>query len=210
MHTDVVTAVSEQQWQAWAQRAVATWQRQPTIYRDSELDQDPQWREWRLSAREREGPDFAHTAVRFSYKVQAQCHHFQSRRDKYMIWLDADVTQTQTCGDRDWFALMPWDRESITFLDRQPRKYAETGWIAYRRDADSARLLARLAQVYLSGEIWQLEQWHDAFVWDHVRMALNTPSRSLRSAGAKTPDPFGDSSLAPWFRHHKGPRKSQI
>jgi hypothetical protein len=69
--------------------------------------------------------------------------------------------------------------------------------------------LRRLEDMYLNREIFGLEQTHDGFVWDHIRRRGNYPGRNLLHK-AKSSEPFDDSDLAAYFRHHKGQRKARI
>jgi hypothetical protein len=213
MTPDIVTSSNDAIDQAYGGLARQTWQWPARVYTDSELDQDPVWREWRGQARPRETARLEHTTVRFSYKVQAQIRHYRSRSDKYMIWLDTDVRQTRPVTPGEWLALMPWGTESITFLDRQPHKYAETGWVAYRRDPVTDHFMRELEAWYLDHRLWSLAQWHDAYVWDHVRQLLSVPSRSLAPAmvqAVQDSNIWPRSELATWSEHHKGRRKLAI
>jgi len=213
MTPDIVTSSNDLIDGQYGSQARSTWQWPVRVYTDLELDQDPRWRQWRDQARAREDRTFEHTTVRFSYKVQAQIRHFLSGTAKYMTWLDTDVRQTAPVTAEQWLRLMPWGTESITFLDRQPLKYAETGWIAYRRDHITAGFLQELESWYLDNRLWSLEQWHDAYVWDHVRQLVAVPSRSLAppmTNSIRLSHIWPRSELAAWSEHHKGRKKLAI
>jgi hypothetical protein len=214
MTPDIFTTSNADIDSRYGRQARSTWQWPVRVYTDEELDADPVWRDWRRAARGREDHTLDHTTVRFSYKVQAQLVHWSTSTAKYMTWLDTDVTQHREIDQAQWLKLMPWGTESVTFLDRQPYRYAETGWIAYRRDQCSQQLIQAVAAEYLSGGIWNLDQWHDAYVWDTVRLRLGTPSRSLAppqpSAEARDNNIWPRSELSEYFQHHKGRRKLSV
>jgi len=211
MRYEIITSVNSELWRQYAQRSMKTWQRDPIVYWEADRTTlDPVWERWRGAARPRETSRLAHQCVRFSHKVQAQIEHTRSSTADYVIWLDADVVQLQEISDQQLQDLMPAESELFTFLDRQPTKYAETGWIAYNMHHPRQKeFVNRLEDMYLTGEIFSIPEWHDAYVWDYVRQRGRYPGRSLLTK-TRTSDPFGESELAPWFQHHKGQRKRDI
>jgi hypothetical protein len=209
MRYEIITALNTKLHTQYANKSLKTWQDLPIIYWEGDLI-DPRWDLWRTAARGHETGRFEQECVRFSHKVQAQIHHSRLCRADYMIWLDADVVQHVEYTEEEFETLLPAEDELCTFLDRQPVKYAETGWIAYNmRHPRLKEFMRVLEDMYLTRMIFTLQQYHDAFVWDYVRQRGNYPARNLLHK-AKTSEPFDDSDLAPWFRHHKGSRKAKI
>jgi hypothetical protein len=211
MHYEIITSCNVELHRKYAQKSMRTWTTDPVIYwQESQQHRDPRWDMWRTAARMRETGRFAQECVRFSHKVQAQIQHIRSSSADYVIWLDADVVQHSDYTPQQFAALMPAETELFTFLDRQPYKYAETGWIAYNmRHPRLKEFVNRLEDIYMTRELFSLEQFHDAFVWDHVRRRGNYPARNLLH-NPRSSEPFDDSDLAPYFRHHKGQRKATI
>jgi len=211
MRYEVITSCNPDLWAKYAQRSIPGWQHQPRIYWEADQDwQDVRWDRWRAEAAPRESVRLHHQCVRFSWKVQAQIHAIRNSSADYVIWLDADVVQTQAWTPEAWQAVMPSADHVATFLNRLPFMYAETGWIAYNtQHAGTRPFINALEEIYLSQRIFDIEQWHDAFVWDHVRQATHTPMQNILRT-PRTDDPFGHSDLAGHFRHHKGPRKATI
>lgn len=211
MHYEIITTCNIELHKKYAQRSLKTWQHLPNIYWEADQEhRDPRWELWRTAARMRETGRFAQECVRFSHKVQAQITHIRKSSADYVIWLDADVVQHTEYTQEQFQALMPSESELFTFLDRQPVKYAETGWIAYNmRHPRLKEFVNRLEDIYLSRELFTLEQWHDAYVWDQVRIRGNYPARNLLH-NPRSSEPFDDSDLGAYFRHHKGPRKATI
>ena len=211
MRYEVITSCNSNLWAEYAQRSIPGWQYQPRIYWESDADwQDPRWDQLRAQAEPAETPRLHHQYRRFTWKVQAQIHAIRNSTADYVIWLDADVVQTQEITPDQLQTLMPSADHVATFLSRQPWMYAETGWIAYNlAHPDTRPFINALEEIYLSRRIFDLEQWHDAFVWDHVRQATTTPMRNILPR-PRTGDPFGQSDLGSHFAHHKGPRKANI
>jgi hypothetical protein len=209
MRYEIITALNTRLHTQYAHKSMNSWQDLPVIYWEGDLI-DPRWNLWRTAAKMHETGRIERECVRFSHKVQAQIHHSRQCRADYMIWLDADVVQHAEYTEQEFLSLMPADDELCTFLDRQPVKYAETGWIAYNMHHPRLKeFMRRLEDIYLNREIFTLKQTHDAFVWDYIRQRGNYPGRNLLHK-AKSSEPFDDSDLAPWFRHHKGQRKRLI
>jgi hypothetical protein len=209
MRYEIITACNDILHAQYADKSISTWQTTPIIYWQGDVI-DPRWDQWRIMARDYETGRFERECVRFSHKVQAQITHMRKSTADYVIWLDADVIQHTHYTESEFEALLPGPEELFTFLDRQPVKYAETGWIAYNMHHPRLKeFLRRLEDMYLTRELFGLPQTHDAYVWDHIRQRGNYPGRNLLHK-AKSSEPFDDSDLGAWFRHHKGQRKAKI
>lgn len=209
MRYEIITALNQRLHADYAKKSLETWQDTPIIYWEGDTI-DPRWDHWRLYASTQERGDFEHSCVRFSHKVQAQISHLRKSTADYVIWLDADVVQLKEYTEEQLLSLMPGPEELFSFLDRQPHKYAETGWIAYNMHHPRLKeFVRRFEDIYLTREIFTLAQYHDAFVWDHIRQRGRYPGRNLLN-NARSSEPFDSSELAEWFRHHKGQRKKKI
>lgn len=215
MRYEVITSCNHRLWAQYAERSIPGWNFpqsvMPQVYWEHEPTwQDPRWDRVREAALPRETPRLRNTCARFTWKVQAQIHAIRNSPADYVIWLDADVVQTQPITDDQVMMLMPGSEHVATFLNRQPWKYAETGWIAYNlHHALTRPFINALEEIYLSRRIFDLPEWHDAFVWDHVRQQTLTPMRNILHT-PRTNDPFAHSDLGHHFAHHKGPRKGNI
>jgi hypothetical protein len=215
MRYEVITSCNHQLWAQYAMRSIPDWHFAqsvvPQVYWEHETDwQDSRWDQLRAQTEHQETPRLYHQYRRFTWKVQAQIHAIRNSTADYVIWLDADVVQTQPITDDQVMMLMPGSKHVATFLNRQPWKYAETGWIAYNlHHAQTRPFINALEEIYLSRRIFDLPEWHDAYVWDHVRQQTLTPMRDILRQ-PRTPDPFAHSDLGSHFAHHKGPRKADI
>lgn len=217
MNTLFITAVNDELWQSYAERTIKTWQHLPRIY--WELPRPPAhdlWQQWREFHKQRyPEPDFKHTWSRFSHKVEAQltalCDR-QIRADyQYLVWLDADVAQTERYTEQWLEQQMPQKGDMITYLGRGDSYHPETGWIAYDlQHPDLDRFCIHLRGEYLGDRLWRLPEWHDAYVWDHVCREQKIPRRNLIPPPHHKGEAFARSTLHPHFRHYKGDRKRQI
>ena len=162
MRYEIITSCNQTLHRKYAEKSIATWQDTPIIYWQGDLI-DPRWDHWRTLARDYETGRFERECVRFSHKVQAQITHMRKSTADYVIWLDADCKQLAPYTDQEFLTLMPNPDELFTFLDRSPHKYAETGWIAYNMHHPRLKeFLRRFEDIYLTREIFGLEQSHDA------------------------------------------------
>jgi hypothetical protein len=209
MRYEIITAINHKLHSAYGNKSLATWQTKPIIYWEGDLI-DPRWDHWRQVAKSKEGKSFELTTVRFSHKIQAQIHHIRQSSADYVIWLDADVVQHTEYTQDQLIDLLPTGDEMISYLNREPVKHSETGWIAYNMQHPRIKEFMRvLEDVYLTQVIFSLKEWHDAFVWDYVRKRGNYPGRNL-CRNNRAAEPFEASDLKEFFKHHKGPRKAQI
>ena len=69
-----------------------------------------------------------------------------------------------------------------------------------------------MIEIYLSGEIFSLKEWHDSWIWDHVRREFEKSNIVFKNlSGEKFEQlehPFVNCNLGKYFDHLKGPRKS--
>lgn len=197
-----ISTVNEQLWQDYGERSTGTWTGPRQLIWEEHC-QDPRWDQWRQQTRPE--PNFQHTWRRFSHKVQAQCEHIQTMSTDYVVWLDLDVVEI---GRPDYSVLTPRPGDLLSYLGRGTQ-YPETGWICYdRHHPRLGEFLTALEHCYLSNAIFELPQWHDAYVWDHVCRELQIPRTSL--GPDLQGEAFSRSLLEPYFRHAKGPRKQNI
>lgn len=206
MRINVITATNTELDQQYAEKARATWQFDYQVY--WEHDETEIWHKWRQRNQELHPErDFKHTWQRFSHKVEAQVRALQRRDADYLIWLDTDVVQCKPIVD--WQTLLPKQGDVCSYLGRGRGYHPETGWIAY--DCGHPRLeefVEELVLIYLTDRVFTLEQWHDAYVWDHVCRELEIPRTDLGPQQAG--EAFGRSVLKEYFLHLKGPRKQNI
>ncbi len=209
-----ITTVNQTLWQEYAEKTTKTWQFDHRIYWEEDRPEPRSdiWQQWREFHKTRQPePDFQHTWSRFSHKVerqlQALCDPEIRREYRYLIWLDADVVEQQSLTLEFYQQIQP-QGEFLTYLGRG-RQYPETGFICYDFEhPDLERFTVHLRGEYLGDRLFQLEQFHDAYVWNHV---CEREQISRRSIGPNSPgEAFLRSPLRDYLLHLKGPRKTNI
>jgi hypothetical protein len=153
------------------------------------------------------GYNWRYDASKFSR--QGFIPHHVARRHldsaKFLCWLDGDVVTHAPIASANVITdLMPADK-SIAYLGREP-KHPDIAFQLYRLgDPLTMQFLREFTGFYATDEVFNLKEWHSAFVW---RFAL-TPY--LRLAHNLTPGGSGhvwhQSPLRLWGDHLKGERK---
>ncbi len=209
MQVEFVTSVNDALRLEYADKTMRTWQQVPEIFTDEELDQDAVWRAWREKNTHMPNTPFEREWRRFSYKAQAQCrayHRFKTE-SRYMIWMDADVRQLKCWQAEDLAEWLP-QTEFVCWLGRGLHQHPETGFIAYDLEhVDAPRFFEAFEQEYVCDHIWSRAQWHDAYVWNCVRLEQGVSHRDL--GPGRPGEAFGRSVLRRHWQHLKGARKYQ-
>ena len=161
----------------------------------------PRWKE-----RERQaGYCFRFDAAKFWKQILIPQAASKGLQDgDVLIWLDADVETFAPIGRLDVLALLPGDAQ-VSYLARPP-KHSEIGFWAVRIDPTIRDFLALMAWIYTGGEVFDLPEWHSAYVWDRARERVGLREHSLCRIGARG-HVFPTSPLGRWLRHDKGGRK---
>lgn len=148
------------------------------------------------------GYSFRHDAYKFWKQILIpQAAAAECQDGEILAWFDADV---------EFFRPVPQletlirDAE-LVYLGRD-RQHSEIGFWAVRLNAKTREFLRRIAEVYTTDAVFELTEWHSAFVWDHVRRDMGLTSRSLCPPGVRG-HVWPMTPLAKFCRHDKGPRK---
>jgi hypothetical protein len=123
-----------------------------------------------------------------------------------LVWLDADVI-TKRKVPLDWIPSLMGDAD-IIHLGRPP-KWSEIGFWACRMSPDTRTFVTYFSVLYGTGDVFDLGQWHSAFVWDACAqvadLAYGLKVRNLTPHGRG--HVFPTSPLGPYLEHRKGDRK---
>jgi len=165
----------------------------------------------RLAARKDSHKPFKWDAVRFSNKVYAVFHCATICNSDILLWMDADTVCHSPISYEQILDLCPADRD-LCFLGREG-KYSECGLYSLNLNSNSAKLfLNNFQNMYDDAEngIFQLEEWHDSFVFDEVRRRtqlkeLNWSAGLIKGEG----HPLINSIWGTFLDHLKGDRKNQ-
>jgi hypothetical protein len=79
------------------------------------------------------------------------------------------------------------------------------------RNDKTHEYINRVIDIYQSGELFSLSQWHDSFIWDFVRKEFEelneTKFKDISGEGFNYEHVYIKSGLDKYFDHLKGPRK---
>lgn len=164
-------------------------------------------------------PSFKFDAVRFSHKVFALADAFETvvKESKGMVWVDGDTITHRTVPDNFLNSVAPLnyfdagERKpyGITYLGRI-KQHSECGFVMYNtKHPQMANFIRDFADMYTNDTIFELQEWHDSFVFDHVRkqyedkgMVNNNLTPRIASG-----HPFINCRLGEYMDHMKGARK---
>lgn len=152
----------------------------------------------------RAGYSFRFDAVKFAGQAFAPAHAMGRLPDgDLMIWLDADVS-TFAKVPAGWIDAMVAGHDGV-YLGR-PAKHSEIGFWAVRLRPKTRTMIETFVGLYRSDALFQLDQWHSAFVWDRAREgspAIDMHSLTPRGEGHV----WFQSALKQYTDHLKGRRK---
>lgn len=166
-------------------------------------------------------PSFKYDAVRFSHKVFALADAFDTvvKESKGMIWIDGDTITHRAVPSNFLNNIAPLNY--FTNNERKPyglaylgrvKQYSECGFVMYNtKHPLMASLIRDFANMYTNDSIFELQEWHDSYVFDHIRkiyeakgMVNNNLTPTIASG-----HPFINCQLGEYMDHMKGARKAQ-
>ena len=123
--------------------------------------------------------------------------------DDILVWLDGDVV---TFNDlpKEIISLLLNDKD-IVFLGRQGT-HSEIGFWAVRINKRTREFLRLFADMWRSDRVFELTEWHSAFVFDYCRRRVVMSENNLTPNGRG--HVFAQCSLKRWMDHLKGQRKT--
>ena len=171
------------------------------------------------SRRKDAGKGFKWHAIRFAHKVYSIFHCARETDADFLVWMDADTICHSPITMQDLYRMIPADSE-LCYLGRKG-KYSECGLYSMNlRSQNVQNFLQEFQRMYDDAEngIFQLEEWHDSFVFDAVRRKFPQMRQldwaahlhDLRpSPGNSTGEghPLINSDWGAWLDHLKGDRK---
>jgi hypothetical protein len=125
--------------------------------------------------------------------------------------VDADVTVEKPVPRSVVFP-----RSGVTYLGRTvfPHSFphTESGLIGFDLEPVAARRLAdTMERILVSGEVYELAQWHDCSIFDAARLRLAGEIAFHSISRDETRDHVFDEALGTWLRHHRGrERKARV
>lgn len=167
------------------------------------------------------GKGFKWHAVRFAHKVYAIFDCAKKTDADFLIWMDADTVCHSPISMNDVIRMIPSNSE-LGFLGRKG-KYSECGLYSMNlRSQNIQNFLKEFQRMYDEAEngIFLLDEWHDSFVFDAVRVKFPNMKQLDWAAGlndirprpgmsAGEGHPLINSEWGAWLDHLKGDRKNQ-
>jgi hypothetical protein len=154
---------------------------------------------------------FRYDAVRFAHKVFSIFHGTRNVTADKVFWIDADVVTFAPVPHSFLDACLPDD--CYTACLKRDGNFSECGFVGYNlRHPIHAEFMQAWEELYTSGRLFELAEWHDSFVYDHVRRGFESQgklrSHNLSGAHTAAAHPFVNSELGRYMDHLKGPRKT--
>jgi len=149
-------------------------------------------------------------AVRFAYKTFSILHAAVTSSADYLIWIDAD-TFTHTKITHKFLSTLVEPDNYLTYLGRE-NNYSECGFVIYNLNHPANIPFMNVwRHLYEDDEVFDLEQWHDSFVFDQIRKTYEKDgiikNTNLSPWGKDYDHVFINSVLGNYMDHMKGPRK---
>ena len=131
-----------------------------------------------------------------------------------MIWTDADLRCKKKFNEESLYTFLPEEEFLMSYLGRKKPWYSECGFLGFNlRHKNFRDYINRMIEIYTSGEIFSLEQWHDSWIWDHVRNEFEEDRKinfkNISGKGYELDHPFINCGLEEFFDHLKGPLRKQ-
>tara|TARA_Y100001937_G_scaffold6926_1_gene8922 strand:- start:51 stop:785 length:735 start_codon:yes stop_codon:yes gene_type:complete len=155
---------------------------------------------------------FMEDAVRFCYKVFAQCN--ASRFGEKMYYVDADSVFMKKIPD-EWFEKCLPDDVFTSFYHREGL-YTETGFIAFNNLMPCAKgFYDYYKTLYISDDVYKLAAQTDCHTFDRARRKYNQEldndmyKEKRLGDGAQGHIMARDKFIGPYIDHRKGKRKEK-
>lgn len=164
------------------------------------------------------GYNYRFDAIRFSFKAFALYRAVAELNISGKIaWIDSDIVCRKIFTGTDMSEIFPSTNQIASFLGRdnfpKPNAYSECGFVGYNLDNKTSKeFLLEFIEIYTTGNIFKLTEWHDCMAFDSLR--LNYESRgeeflNLSGEFVSNDHPFMLSKLGVYFDHLKGPERKR-
>jgi hypothetical protein len=161
---------------------------------------------WKASKIAR-GYNFRYDAFRFAKKVFAIDYVARTFAQdiRRLFWVDGDVVTFAPLPRQMLDRVLP-RTSALSCLDRG-QYHSECGFVGYNLEHPATRdFIARFAALYASDAVFELQEWHDSWVFDYLRHQLQLPTFAIPHRSRS--HPFVNSELGRVMDHKKGDRKN--
>ncbi len=151
--------------------------------------------------------DFRWQASRFAWKVFAMGEVFSAfPHERTITWLDADSILKP--GFDMWLERVFSPTHAVSFLGRSHKGiHAETGLINFN-GPKGRELFSRIIEIYRSLELFEFNEWHDAYIFTSILLYRKDCYDISRHNGVKSSNPLYEIDRGRHILHLKGNRKS--
>ena len=130
-------------------------------------------------------------------------------------WLDSDIICKRNFSAADLKQFFPEPNSIASYLGRnnfpKPNAYSECGFVGYNYlNASTTEFILDFINFYMNGDIFTLKEWHDCFVFDHLRHKYESQGglfKNLSEDLINEDHPFVLTGLGNYFDHLKGPER---
>jgi hypothetical protein len=169
---------------------------------------------------------YKYSASRFAHKVYSIKEQLKNNLSEYLIWLDCDVITIKNVNinflrelTNKEFYLSYLGREHISYFGAEHVKFhSEASFLIFNTNNKFHKeFWKKISDMYDKGELFNLKEWHDSYVFDFVRANLETQdckNFDISKLGLKKTNDilnvFDNSVLGKYMIHFKGNRKVNI
>lgn len=152
--------------------------------------------------------NFKFDAIKFAHKTAAVIDAAERRDCDVLIWIDGDTAFHSKVTPDFIEELMPRGC-AVAWLDRVGN-YPECGFYCINLRHEAApKIIATWRALYETGQVFDLPEWHDSFVFQQVVEASGAPVHSLSGDARAYSHPAICGPLGAVLDHMKGPRKQE-
>jgi hypothetical protein len=170
------------------------------LFNGKHINQPSRWKSKCVDA----GYNFRFDAVKFCRKVFAIYKAATIALEGKMFWVDADVITFNNVSLHLLDMVMPDDYDTSHL--KRPGAHSECGFVGYNLEHIATWGLIRyFADLYVTGGVFNLKEWHDSFVYDYCLDYLSIDDYVIPSTNRG--HVFINSELGEYMDHLKGDRK---
>jgi len=215
MKIRVITTWNQKLFQEYAYRFELSFKRHwnfpLTVYNEDKdfFNLVPECKEFIERNKHRPHKDFLRDACRFSYKVYAYTHAvINDTESDFIMGIDADSVFYKPI-DKVWIKENVWHSDRmLTYLGRGSQ-YSECGFLGFNMQHPETKNFARaMKEMYDKDKLFNLIEWHDSYIWDHVRKEFETKGVNNCNIGdGGNGHVQARSCLGPIYDHTKGTQR---
>ncbi len=160
--------------------------------------------------------NYRYDAIRFAFKIFSIYKAIANGlvNDDFG-WLDSDIICKRNFSAADLKQFFPEPNSIASYLGRnnfpKPNAYSECGFVGYNYlNASTTEFILDFINFYMNGDIFTLKEWHDCFVFDHLRHKYESQGglfKNLSEDLINEDHPFVLTGLGNYFDHLKGPER---